>query len=308
MSAAKSIPGPQSSLLWFFIITTLYLPVKYNSYVIKQESTDGETLWSGGVSSVYFIIYVLLVIIGEYFINLGVTSAMCGSTQWSTAISVTVIPWLIIFGLLNVMLLIFPGWLTPFSNTLGYLVTKIMGVGDLFASILQVDNEDGQDEETKKALARIYSDKALMINEIPGDVNGFAKFWNRLKPLMQKKYQYDDENAVIEALRDGGGDPDEGEGAEGAGEGEGAGEEDGGQSKAYQLFGLVRLKNIIAEYVWFMLTGTLVTSVGYNYIINTGCNLSAADMQKRHDEYTEKETILAKEREAQPARTYTSTE
>ena len=35
------------------------------------------------------------------------------------------------------------------------------------------------------------------------------------------------------------------------------------------------------------LTGTLVTSVSYNYILNSGCTQSVAEMEKRHDEYVE---------------------
>ena len=86
------------------------------------------------------------------------------------------------------------------------------------------------------------------------------------------------------------------------------GQESVEQSLAYQLYSYVRLKNIISEYVWYMLTGALVTSVGYNYIIGAGCELSVAEMQQRHDEYMDKEAELAKAQGRKPARVYRSSD
>jgi hypothetical protein len=39
---------------------------------------------------------------------------------------VTLIPWLMLFGVLHLFLMIFPGWMAPFANTFGYLVAKLM--------------------------------------------------------------------------------------------------------------------------------------------------------------------------------------
>ena len=281
-SSSSRIPGPQIAMLWFLIVTTIYLPVKY-------MFSDG-----GNSTLIYFAIYLLMVIVGEYFINLGTTSAMCGSTQWGTAISVTVIPWLVIFGLLNVMLKIFPGWLTPFSNTIGYAITKMMGVGDLFAKILQDEDMDNLPPETQKTLARIYSDKSLMINEIPSTVSGFTEFWRRLSPLMNADAPPADSDAEVEEMLVYKDTPE--------------GKEPVKQSLAYQLYSYVRLKNIISEYIWYMLTGALVTSVGYNYIINAGCELSAAEMQQRHDEYMDKEAEIAKAQRDTSKRVYRSSD
>ena len=86
------------------------------------------------------------------------------------------------------------------------------------------------------------------------------------------------------------------------------GQEPAKQSLAYQLYSYVRLKNIISEYVWYMLTGALVTSVGYNYIIGAGCELSVADMQKRHDEYMDQEAELAEAQGRSPPRVYRSSD
>ena len=49
------------------------------------------------------------------------------------------------------------------------------------------------------------------------------------------------------------------------------------------------MKSIISEYIWFALTGSLVTSISYNSMVNSGCTESAEEMEKRHNEYVENE-------------------
>ena len=265
-AATKKIPGPQVGMLWFFIITSIYLPLKYMNYSPESENNS---------SLIYNAIYILLIIIGEYFINLNITTELCGDTQWSTAISVTIIPWIIIFGLMNIMLILFPGWLTPFSNTFGYGVAYLMGVGDIFVDILKKPDDTDELGETKQALARILGDKAIMINEIPGTadgIDGFRQYLQQIQPLLEKPYDtanFTTDDGLREYIEY---KPDSDQ-----------------QDKLYQLFSLVRMKNLIAEYIWYLLTGALVTSVGYNYIINSGCKLSSKEMQRRHDEYVIKE-------------------
>ena len=42
-------------------------------------------------------------------------------------------------------------------------------------------------------------------------------------------------------------------------------------------------------YIWYILTGALITSVSYNYIINNGCNKTSSDMIKQNTEYINNE-------------------
>ena len=65
-----------------------------------------------------------------------------------------------------------------------------------------------------------------------------------------------------------------------------------------QLYKFVEMKYTISEYVWNILTGFLVTSISYNYIINAGCAKSPKEMQKRHAAYeAEQEEESKKEKE-----------
>lgn len=64
---------------------------------------------------------------------------------------------------------------------------------------------------------------------------------------------------------------------------------DVGAEQFVQLEQYIKMKTIISEFIWFAFTGTLVTSISYNLIVNSGCTQSAEEMEKRHNEYIENE-------------------
>jgi hypothetical protein len=265
--ADSSTPNPAGSIIWFFIVTTLYTVVQYNAS--KKMGQD-----SSAMTRMYFAAYVLLVVIGEFFVNLGVTTSMCGSAEWSTALMVTIFPWGFIFGILTLLLSMFPGWLSPFSNTFGYGVAILAGLNNVLADILEPNPKSKKTAETQamdEALAHIYSDKSLLVNEIT--VDNFDYFWDKMRGVFQKGVY---SNTGLKG----------------------------------QLYSMVVLKDTVAAYIWYLLAGLLITSVSYNYIVNSACSNSAADMQKRHEEYEEQ--LAEAQEKAQTAkantRVYTSNE
>lgn len=225
----SSVPNPIFSIVWFFAITILF-------FILRFVTNDSSKL-------IFFIIYIFLLMIGEFFINLQLTSAMCGVTQMGTALIVTFIPWLVIFGLLNVMLIVFKGWKQPFSNTFGYLLTRLMGIGGLLDQILKPRNDTSLGKAAE-GLENIYMDKSLFVNEIPFD--DYDNFWKNMRDYF-KPDAFTDEDL---------------------------------KSK---LRSMVFLKDLVSEFVWFSLTGCLVTSVAYNYIANSTCSQSVKDLHKKHD-------------------------
>jgi hypothetical protein len=52
-----------------------------------------------------------------------------------------------------------------------------------------------------------------------------------------------------------------------------------------KFFKFIEMKATVGEFVWNILTGFLVTSISYNYIINIGCQKSPEQMKKLHDDY-----------------------
>lgn len=265
--ADSSTANPSSSIIWFFIITTIYTVADYSARKKMGQDTSG-------ITKMYFAIYALLIIVGEFFINLGITTAMCGSAEWATALIVTLFPWGFIFGILVLLLTMFPGWLAPFSNTFGYGVAILAGLNTVLAEILEPNPKSKKNAETQamdEALAHIYSDKSLLVNEITLD--NFDYFWNKMQGVFQKGVYT---NTGLKS----------------------------------QLYSMIVLKDVVATYIWYLLSGLLITSVSYNYIVNSSCTNSAQDMQKRHDEYEQQLAEAQKQAKQDNAnrRVYTSNE
>lgn len=236
-NASASTPNPMAAISFFFVATTIYCIL---SLMMGGDSKQRMTTKAS---------YILIVILGEFFINLNLSESMCGMRQWQTTMFVTLIPWVMIFGLLHVFLSMFPGWLSPFSNTFGYLIAKLMGLPELMNDILVPVG----DTEASQAIMNISTDPSLMVNQFSPEDEGQPKFntaWNRLKA-----------GGIIKNNL-----PDE-------------------EKAKTQLYGFVTMKYTVSEYIWNLLTGFLVTSISYNYIVNAGCDKSPQQMKELHDAY-----------------------
>ena len=69
---------------------------------------------------------------------------------------------------------------------------------------------------------------------------------------------------------------------------------------------LIQIKDYVSEFVWYILSGFLVTTVSYNTIATTGCSNSVSEMKKRHDDYEKdvKEKITATKTTPAPRQYY----
>jgi len=257
--------NPTFGILWLSIATTIYAVVNY----VTGKNGVGSPRKA---TSIYFLIYALVVIVGELVINLNLTTDLCGSAQWGSTLLVTFVPWTLIFGTLVFILQMFPGWLSPFANTFGYIAAKLAGLNGVLEDILIADPKGapGKDKAMDEALAHIYTDKSLLVNAVT--ISNFNFFWDNMKGVF-KPSVYED------------------------------------PAKRMSLWNMIWLKDVVAEYIWYMLAGVTVVSVGYNYLLSAGCSTSAADMEKRHAEYQQKMADQkAEDEKSQEKRVYSSLE
>lgn len=164
------------------------------------------------------------------------------------------------------MLIIFPGWLSPFSNTIGYLATRMAGVKDFLSSILAEKlkssgkGKSGDAQAITESLQHIYGNESLLLNEVTTE--NFDTFWKRMT-----------EGGLIKASAN-------------------------TTANKLELLNYVRMKNSVAEWVWYMLTGNLVTAVAFNYMIHAGCEQSTKELEERKQRADEKyEEKLRREEE-----------
>ena len=222
--ANSDVPIPGSPLIFFFFITLGFLIFTLFSIQNAKSIDDIEKAKDG---SLLTIIYVCVLIIGSYFINSTVSKAICNSeaVRWSNILLATLLPWIIIFFSLFIILKIFPGWITPFSNTVGYVVISILGVENTLTAILNkhaISNDD-----LVKAIANITNNKSNFINQIDINRGTFLTFIGNLKKVGIIKLQNPKAEGTGTATASGDGDGDgEEEGEEEGGE---EGEEEGGE-------------------------------------------------------------------------------
>jgi hypothetical protein len=263
----ENTPNGVLGLLVFVVLTIIYFYIK-----ITSKPTQTITVWT--------FIYFLAVIVGEYAINVSNSNVLCGKPQYVTAIYITIIPWVIIFGLLNLMIAVFPGWLIPFSNTFGYLAAKLSGVDKLFKEILipKLNGDTINDKLANEALGYIYTDPTLLINKL--NETNFDNFWSEMTREGSSNL-----SPGIQFINPGIGDYRE------------------------KLFKLIRLKDNVSIFIWYLLTGGLVTSVSYNYIVNAKCRQNANDIEQKHVEYVQKQQQAFEEKNQNgDPRTYTISE
>ena len=240
MAAANS----STSIVFFLVLTLVYFIFKYYT---KSES----------MIKIWTIVYFLLLIVVQFFINLGLTSEICGSAQYGIALRTTLLPWLLVFGSINLLLFVFPAWLNPFSNTFGYLFAYITGVNGFFKSILKdrkSQNLGPGQSDMITAINNVYDDKSLLINSMT--TSNLPNWWESM--------------AKGGLLKSG-----------------------VSNSHYLELSDYVKMKDEISEFIWFALTGILTTSMSYNSILNSGCTKSVEEMEKRHQAYMAQEQKLA---------------
>lgn len=264
--------GPGISCAIYLTITTLY-------FIIKMFI---PTLDNMGL----FISYLCFVILGQFFINVDITKSVCGESNFGVAVLASTVPWIIVLGSVIVLLSVFPGWLIPFSNTIGFIVVAASGVGSLFNEILvpeiAPDSASSGNKKMYQLLEKIYNNKSLLINELSR--SNLPNFWENMKKADIINKNAGDINLSLfnpeldKELYDG---------------------------KKYEnftkLFNFIKMKDDVATFIWFVLTGTLVCSISYNYIQNLGCYQSVEQMKKTHEEYLQQEQEIQEQQDEKDA-------
>ena len=271
-----------SSVAIFFFLAV------FGAYSYYKYKKNG--VLSGGITFLFF----LVLIIGEYFINLAMSKDICGFDQEKTALIGTVLPWFIVLGVLKSALVVFPGWLIPFSNTFGFMfVSAVTDLKDVFNAILTpqfdlapeaqkgggdagalVNSADVPNDDVKnkrdigRALEQIYTDQSIILNEL--NLDNLDRFWDSFKEsrLIRPSAKVED----LEKIRK-----------------------------------FLMMKTIVGEFVWLVLCGLLVVSISYNYLLNMGCTFTPEQQKIRAQVLKETQEVAKKKEEEEKNKVLTVT-
>jgi hypothetical protein len=275
-----------------FILTTLVYFLAFKPKLTTQIIENKE-LYEKYTKDSYFrlTIYFLLVILFQFGINIGVIANKCGGSAGQNigmAALMTFIPWILIFGIVIVVLIVFPGFKSAFSDVVGYFMVsgsanealsdllinpnineKMEGFGgepDEKEYKLEIEQEGGttkkQMQDVADVIIKLCGNMSILINQIVP--SNFNDYWNILTPLMKTQYQ----TLTPDTL-----------------------------SKKQQLLDLVVSRDDIGEGFWYGYTALLIISIVQYNILNRGCKRSQQEMQDNYDKFLKAEEEAKKKKE-----------
>ena len=264
-----------------FLLTTLlyYLTIKpVITYDILVDPEKHKKFISNGYTNLG--IYVLLIIVSQYLVNVSIITTTCGGSvteNLGAAAVLTFIPWSLMFGVLIIVLTMYPGFKTAFSDVIGYfyvsssankVLTDLLVDRDLQATMdkdtTSTPEQKKSQQDTADAIIKICGNTSILINQIVPD--NFVEYWNILKPLMKQEFQNNSPES---------------------------------QERKMELFELVVTRDNVGEAMWFIYTGILVTSLVQLKIATRGCVSSPATMSKNYQQFLDnQEQADAKQQQA----------
>jgi hypothetical protein len=269
-----------------FLLTTLfyYLALKPAlPYTLYSNKDQYKSYISNNY--MYLAIYILLVIMIQFMVNSSIIASNCGGNiteNMGAAGILTFLPWILIFGVLVVILTVYPGFKSAFSDVIGYYyvsgsATKLLTELLVDKGIEQKMTEDPNMTPEKKqalesaadAIIKICGNTSILINQIVP--NNFDQYWGILTPLMKDKY------------RAGGPEADK---------------------MKNDLFELVVTRDNVGEATWYIYTGLLLTSIVQLKITNRGCTSNPKTMEANYQKFLEQEQT-AKTAKENASTTYT---
>jgi hypothetical protein len=299
-----------------FLFTTLiyYLALKPKLTYDTMINTDKYKSYLNN-EKIYLAVYFFAILIVQFIINAYVVTQACGGSitqNIGASGGYTFIPWTILFGIVIVVIMIFPGFKSAFSDVVGYfyvagsankLLTELLineKVNDQIEKATGGENVNQPQvlppatpqgtqgtqrnirlvggttkKELEKAadlIVKICGNTSILINQIVP--SNFVEYWNILKPLMKSQYQNDGPLA---------------------------------DEKRNELFELVITRDNVGEAMWYMYTGLLIASVVQLKITTRGCAVNPKQMAKNYQNYVAEQEQSEQQQQQATSTVYTIT-
>jgi len=273
-----------------FLLTTIfyYLAIKPSfTYDISVDPTKYKEYTSNNY--MYLAIYLLLVMVIQFIVNSSIISSSCGGSiteNMGAAGVFTFLPWTLIFGVLIVILTVYPGFKSAFADVVGYfwvagsankIITELLINPDIQKKMDTDTTATPQQKEAMQsaadAIIKICGNTSVIINQIVP--SNFDSYWNILKPLMKQKYQIDSSPETANIKND--------------------------------LFELVVTRDNVGESMWYIYTGVLLTSIVQMKITTRGCVNNPKTMEQNYQKFVDAEKEAQSKKALATSTTYTIT-
>jgi hypothetical protein len=287
------------NIITFLLTTFVYYlalkpTLKYDD-MTKQENYNNYI----NNSKLYLAVYFFAILVVQFIVNSYIITDTCGGSvtqNLGAAGSYTFIPWTIIFGAVIIVLMVYPGFKSAFSDVIGYffvsnsankILTELLINTKINEEINKLDEDQVSDpsnsnirqvggtskkalEEAADMIIKICGNTSLLINQIVP--SNFVEYWDTLKPLMKSQYQTDGPLA---------------------------------SQKRDELFELVVTRDNIGEAMWYIYTGLLISSIVQFKIATRSCVVDPKQMAKNYQNYVAEQEKINEQQKQATSKVYT---
>ena len=256
---------------WGILFSLLVLVIYF--MFMKPTLTIGmiedNTLFMKYVRQKYIMMAILLCIMValNLIINAIGFSNKCGggaAENFGKVFMPTFIPWLLIFGAVLVILVVFPGFKGAFSNVIGYyavarsanhVLVELLGNPEIDRQIEDASGEES-DPESKRAMKaasdailKLVGNTSILINQITP--TNFMGMWDMMTPLFKKEYRFPSGHMELKK----------------------------------ELLELVRFKDNVGEFCWYLYTAVLLVILVKTRLMEVECVSSLSAYKERAFKY-----------------------
>jgi hypothetical protein len=189
------------SILSFIIITIIYYAIPSIGKIsvsLKALSSVEEMEIFKRESNIRLAIYLAVVILSQFVINTTFVINACGGSSvsnYGSAFLITFMPWIFMFGIMLITLIMYPGFKGAFADIIGYFFVSEKAnialshilMSDVVAqtAINEITDVNVKSDLVKaaEAVTKMMGNKAIIINQIT-PLN-FIDMWNTLKQMMK---------------------------------------------------------------------------------------------------------------------------
>jgi hypothetical protein len=271
-----------------FLLTTVfyYLALKPNLKYNDLTNSSEYKKYSNN-NHLYLGIYFLLILIIQFIVNATIITTKCGGSvteNLGASGVLTFVPWTLIFGVVILVILVYPGFKTAFSDVIGYfyvansanqILTELLvntKINDEITNEQMTSMSKKQLEKAADMIIKICGNTSILINQIVP--SNFIEYWNLLRPLMKDKYKMD--GPLVDEKRN-------------------------------ELFELVVTRDNVGEAMWFIYSGLLVCSIVQLKISTRSCSTNPKQIAKNYQEYLSKQEAIDKKNKQATSTVYTIT-
>ena len=306
-----------------FLLTTVFY------YMVLKPSLTYDKLKNGYKEYVsnnymYLAIYLLLVMVLQFIANASIISNNCGgsiSENMGAAGVFTFIPWTLIFGVIILVLTIYPGFKSAFSDVIGYYYVS-SSANKLLTDLLINRDIEKILTDSPSPKPNIIPDAASGVanpgpaNPGPANPGGEIEMTSIVGGGDKEKMQeaadliikicgntsilinqivpsnFDNYWSLLTPLKKdkykNDSDPST-------------------KTLRDKLFELVVTRDNIGEIMWYIYTGLLITSIVQLKITTRGCASNPKTMEQNYQKFLDKQAEVDKQKEQSTSTTYTIT-